>query len=128
MPEMTPWGEVQASREVTPGVRWVSTASHGGLEITIPWAKMFLSEAARSRGIEFGYHLYFEEDCDWAIAYLEILTDPRMRAVAERERARLYNGKHTSEALAEHVRHLVAVYNMEYLNEIEPWAVPERGD
>ena len=60
--EHSPWGEVQASRELAAGVYKISTAGHGGILIRETDAAGLLSPETLARGgKDFGWH-YFEED------------------------------------------------------------------
>ena len=72
-PIFSPWGNIQTSRTLCPGVFEVSTAGHGGI-MAAKWAapKIF-SEAAQKCGFwERGY-LCFEEDCDAQVALRELM-------------------------------------------------------
>jgi hypothetical protein len=53
----TPWGPSQSIKEVAPGIHFVSTASHGGLQ---------LSEERQHQMPEGLQEEWFEEDCQWA--------------------------------------------------------------
>ncbi len=60
--EHSPWGEVQASRELAAGVYKISTAGHGGILIREQDAPGLLSSETLARGgKDFGW-CYFEED------------------------------------------------------------------
>ncbi len=60
--EHSPWGEVQASKELAAGVYKISTASHGGILIREQDAPGLLSSETLARGgKDFGW-CYFEED------------------------------------------------------------------
>lgn len=64
----SPWGQVQDSQKLAPGVRWVSTAGHGGFLLTRKAAAELLTQEGQRRGKEYGAaYLAYEEDCDWAI-------------------------------------------------------------
>lgn len=70
----SPWGEIQTSTRLADGVRWVSTASHGGLMVTRKVAEAQLSAKAISAARYGGWycdHLCFEEDCEYAVAFYE---------------------------------------------------------
>ena len=60
--EKSPWGEIQFSEPLIPGMELVSTASHGGVRVTRE-AAVLLSPAARKCGFRQGGYLWFEEDC-----------------------------------------------------------------
>ena len=73
MSSYSPWGAIQDSTQITLGVRWVSTASHGGLMVSRTAAAKYLSEQAikaihSTRSAEY---VCFEEDCEYAIAFFE---------------------------------------------------------
>ncbi len=64
---MTPWGPAQTNVEIVPGVRHVTTASHGGLQIDDRrW--MTLPAAARQAFTRLHPKGWAEEDCEMAIA------------------------------------------------------------
>jgi hypothetical protein len=67
----TPWGKAQDATQITRGVWWVSTASHGGLAVSLGRAQRVLTEKARSIGIQIGGYRWFEEDSDWAVPAAE---------------------------------------------------------
>lgn len=72
-PEVTPWGETQSCYEINKGIFDVTTASHGGIMIRSDIADKILSPEARKIGFrEKGFHC-FEEDCDIAVAYRELI-------------------------------------------------------
>ena len=65
------WGHIQDSTQIAPGVRWVSTAGHGGLMVAKATGERLLSEQARAAA-EFSCGCYcFEEDCLYAVAFYE---------------------------------------------------------
>ena len=71
----TPWGTAQSAEELAPGVFFISTASHGGLQV-FPNAENYPEAAriARSSTYSFmrGTVAWLEEDCD-AGRYLRTL-------------------------------------------------------
>ena len=60
--EHSPWGEVQASRELAAGVYKISTAGHGGILIREQDAPGLLSSETLARGGKDLGWCYFEED------------------------------------------------------------------
>jgi hypothetical protein len=69
----SPWGTIQHSTQIAPGLRLVSTASHGGLLLTGKAAtRLQISPAALALGSFGGTDYGFEEDIDWAILAWEI--------------------------------------------------------
>ena len=63
----TPWGPAQTITELAPGVRIVTTASHGGLQIEEPqWLE--LPAAVRRTFTRLHSKGWAEEDCEMAIA------------------------------------------------------------
>jgi len=71
-PDFSPWGEIQYSDTLIPGMELVTTASHGGIQVT-PEAAMLLSPAARNCGFRQGGYLWFEEDCQELVVLRELL-------------------------------------------------------
>ena len=62
-----PWGKIQSSKEIAPGIRYISTAGHGGYALTL------------DRCLEMTYHLrqcsftndqFFEHDLSWCAVVL----------------------------------------------------------
>lgn len=89
----SPWGHVDHQERLAEGVLWVSTPSHGGVRIDTE--VVALSEAAKKRGM-WHYetaprYLWFEEDCQYAIAIFELpQTWPKLfREMDEDARAHL---------------------------------------
>lgn len=68
----TPWGSSQTVETITDGVKWVTTASHGGLmvrdNLSILTPKAI--EVAHPGG-HFNGYVCFEEDCSYAVAFFE---------------------------------------------------------
>ena len=58
----TPWGPAQTSYEIERGVRFFSTASHGGFGISRDAARRFLSPAALKEAEVWQGAYWFEED------------------------------------------------------------------
>jgi len=70
--DYSPWGAIQHSEEITPGVRFVSTSRHGGIMITKNFAEKHLTPACRKHGLVYGDYYCYEEDCLWAIPAYEL--------------------------------------------------------
>lgn len=83
-PRLSPWGDVQTSDTLCPGVFMVSTASHGGTMVALDMAAI-LSPAARKCGLKMGDYLCFEEDCDENIVLRELL-DKKLWQIPDRIR------------------------------------------
>jgi hypothetical protein len=68
----TPWGKSDSTEKIVRGVSWVSTPSHGGLAVSIHSASFLLSKAACDHASDpKKSYLFFEEDCNYAIAFYE---------------------------------------------------------
>lgn len=68
----SPWGRVQSVREVLPGVRTFSTASHGGAWVA-PELRDQISPEGRAHGEKWAKGWgpgWFEEDCSCAFVVL----------------------------------------------------------
>jgi hypothetical protein len=65
----SPWGPIQTVEPLGPEVVSVTTASHGGLRVSLA-ALARLPEAIRETA--FSHNGWFEEDCDWALPYLAL--------------------------------------------------------
>ena len=81
-PKNSPWGEVQQSDTLCPGVFLVYTASHGGVMVSKDMDAI-LSPAARKCGLRSNGFLCFEEDCDENIVFRELL-DKKLWAIPDR--------------------------------------------
>jgi len=57
-----PWGQVQTCMEYCRGLKFVTTASHGGYLVSRVFARKNLSVAAQKLGKEAGNYLAYEED------------------------------------------------------------------
>lgn len=71
-PDFSPWGEIQDSDTLCPGIFLVTTASHGGTMVSRE-SEAYLSPAARKCGIREGDFLCFEEDSDEHVVLRELL-------------------------------------------------------
>lgn len=76
-PRSSPWGHVDQSEQLAPGIYWVSTPSHGGLMISWRFLRDRLSQAAADKGDMYDggpQHLYkcYEEDSHYAVALYEM--------------------------------------------------------
>jgi hypothetical protein len=67
----SPWGEIQESYKIAPGVQWVTTASHGGLMVSEAKARKELSAAAYKLGDKYQGWLCYEEDAQFVIPFYE---------------------------------------------------------
>jgi hypothetical protein len=67
----SPWGTIDHVTKIVAGVSFVSTPGHGGIRVAEGKARL-MSEAARKKAIRQGSYYFFEEDCDYAIALIEI--------------------------------------------------------
>jgi len=89
-PKRSPWGEVHGAEGIGAGCWSVYTASHGGIWLTAEAAARIPKPFQPYHQVD-GRHVqgvWYEEDCEWAIAYAFIpeLTWPSGIAI-EREAA-----------------------------------------
>lgn len=68
----SPWGPIQTLEPLGPDAVSVTTASHGGLRVSLT-ALARLPEAIRQTA--YSTNGWFEEDCDWALPYLALGLD-----------------------------------------------------
>jgi len=68
----SPWGPIQTVTPLGPDVVAVTTASHGGLRVSLT-ALARLPEPIRQTA--YSGDGWFEEDCDWALPYLALGLD-----------------------------------------------------
>ncbi len=81
-PGFSPWGEIDWSETLIPGIEMVATPSHGGIMVSREAAVM-LTPAARKCGSWQGGYLCFEEDADENIVFRELL-DQNLWQIPER--------------------------------------------
>ena len=75
----SPWGPIQTVAPLGPDAVSVTTASHGGLRVSLTaWSR--LPEAIRQTA--YSQEGWFEEDCDWALPYLALGLDAFERDAA----------------------------------------------
>jgi len=68
----SPWGPIQTVEALGPDAVCVTTASHGGLRLSLAaWGR--LPEPIRKTA--YSDNGWFEEDCDWALPYLALGLD-----------------------------------------------------
>jgi len=68
----SPWGAIQTVEPLGPDAAFVTTASHGGLRVSLT-ALARLPVALRET--PYSQNGWFEEDCDWALPYLALGLD-----------------------------------------------------
>jgi len=68
----SPWGPIQTVTPLGPDAALVTTASHGGLRVSLA-ALARLPEPVRRTA--YSGDGWFEEDCDWALPYLALGLD-----------------------------------------------------
>lgn len=81
-PNFSPWGEIDWSETMIPGIEMVATPSHGGIMVSRE-ASVLLSPAARKCGFWAGGYLCFEEDADENIVLRELL-DQKLWQIPDR--------------------------------------------
>lgn len=81
-PDFSPWGEIDWSETLMPGMEMVATPSHGGIMVSQE-ASVLLSPAARKCGFWAGGYLCFEEDADENIVLRELL-DQKLWQIPQR--------------------------------------------
>ena len=66
----SPWGAIQDVSTILPGMWWVSTASHGGIKLSLERQQQ-IPEYLRTgkRSVPDTGKSWYEEDCEWAIPY-----------------------------------------------------------
>lgn len=67
----TPWGAVQHTAEIAPGIVFYSTAGHGGIKLGPERLKQmppYMLNTCAGRG-------WYEEDCDWAMPAVVFAAD-----------------------------------------------------
>ena len=110
-PRRSPWGAIQHSDTLCPGVFMVSTASHGGIMVSNDIAA-FLSPAAQKCGFKLGAYICFEEDSQEDVALRELL-DKKLWTIPDRIRDKA--------AFEENINKSLRRYNPDY------WRSRQRG-
>jgi hypothetical protein len=59
------------SQRLAPGVMFYNTPSHGGLSVTVKWARDNLTLPAQYLALHWGGKLWYEEDCKVCIPFRE---------------------------------------------------------
>lgn len=67
----TPWGRAQYGQKLDRGVNFYGTAGHGGLSVTLAWAKKNLTPHAAMLGQSYVGKLWYEEDCLISVVFYE---------------------------------------------------------
>ena len=110
-PKTSPWGEVDYCDALCPGVFQVSATGHGGTMI-VKEIEEFLSPAARKCGQKHNGYLCFEEDCNEAVVFRELL-DKKLWEIPDRIRDKA--------AFEESINRALRLWNPNY------WRSRERG-
>ena len=72
MLDYSPWGKIDETVPIIPGIDLVSTPSHGGARLTRE-AVMLLSPEARKCGFRESGYVWFEEDCCEQVVLRELM-------------------------------------------------------
>lgn len=83
----SPWGEIQTTSVVAPGITRVTTAAHGGLRVNEELL------AAMPEYMRYHDNGWFEEDCEWAFVFAVFEGEIRKHGSA-RDVKRLDSGIH----------------------------------
>jgi hypothetical protein len=110
-PRESPWGRVQHSDTLCPGVFLVSTEGHGGIMVAKEMTAI-LSPAAIKCGDKYNGYLAFEEDCQEKVVLRELL-DKKIWAIPERVK--------DAAAFEENINKNIRDYNPDY------WRVRQSG-
>lgn len=91
--EPCPWGQVQQTQFIAPGILWVTTAGHGGYRLC---EDRYNSMPQHLRECSYTKDQWFEEDCSWCavvLAWPQYFTSG-MVAAARDTYARAYKQEH----------------------------------
>lgn len=58
----TPWGKSQSSEKIAPGIRFYTTAGHGGFHVT----QKIQEQIPKKWRLSGCFERWYEEDCGWA--------------------------------------------------------------
>lgn len=75
-PKSSPYGAIQTARQIAPGLWSVSTASHGGIQVSRQREAAMPGHLRLSRS-------WYEEDCEWALVALAFPNDFSPAQVAD---------------------------------------------
>lgn len=67
----TPWGRADYSQRLARGVVSYGTPSHGGLSVTVKWARDNLTLPAQYLALHWGGKLWYEEDAQCLLVFIE---------------------------------------------------------
>lgn len=81
----TPWGKAQNVINHMPGVKTVSTATHGGIMISSSFAIKHMSKAAIKLSEKYNDYFCYEEDAEWMIPTFELNSTQR-RAILQSDK------------------------------------------
>ena len=71
----SPWGTVQGSETLADGITQVYTAGHGGIKLSPARQKQLLLKGVKSQSNFLKSDQWWEEDCDWAIPFVNFADD-----------------------------------------------------
>ena len=93
----TPWGKADNVIAIAPGIKWVSTPSHGGYRLS-PARNRAVPEAWRNATFSGNAKIigtdavgWYEEDCDWCLVWLafpDVMNEAAGRAPGSIDQAR----------------------------------------
>jgi hypothetical protein len=63
VPQYSPWGRIDSTKEQAPGIWFVSTPSHGGFYLAEDRQREFETKLPTFK--PFAGKPWYEEDCDW---------------------------------------------------------------
>lgn len=68
--EYSPWGPVQSSTELAPGITLIETAGHGGIRLSAERQKQLPAWAKQIESRFCSKPTWWEEDCEMVIPYI----------------------------------------------------------
>lgn len=107
-PTLSPWGHIENAYTLCDGAYEVITASHGGIMIVDSMKDKYLAKYAQDLAFKWGKYLCYEEDCQAAVPYRELLDRKLIKCAPE------FCG--TPEAFEKHIDKSIHRWNPEYEN------------
>jgi len=109
-PQFSLWGEIQTEYRICRGLRYVTTAGHGGYMVSKGLANKILPPEVVRQGHPWGSYLCFEEDCAWAFVDYFLVDSGLLDGILNR------NTRYTKEEIKQLARETIERWYPEFTN------------